>query len=126
MSRIVKTVGIFSIVFSSAGWGSNDQMMQVLVYCPSVYEVMAPHDKTHYRNSYNTLHTLFTIEAAMAGVPINYYIKKNMDGTGRGDIENLEDFVDAVTDKIRSELSDGLVSRSQLEEVMEICPLFWE
>jgi hypothetical protein len=110
----------------NSGVSHANEMMQVIVFCPSVYKVMAPADSLYYQNSYKTLQSMFAMEAAMAGVPVNYYIKKNLSSVANGKIENLDDFVNALTSNIKTELSEGKVTESQLEQIMGMCPLFWE
>ena len=124
----IKFLGNLLAVFAvlNSGVGHANGMMQVIVWCPSVYKVMAPGDSLYYQNSYKTLQSMFAVEAAMAGVPVNYYIKKNLSSLANRKIENLDDLVNALTSNIKTELSEGKVTESQLEQIMSMCPLVWE
>ena len=62
----------------------------------------------------------------MAGVPVNYYIKKKLGPLAEGKLENLDDVVNALTENIKTELKEGKATEAQLEQVMSMCPLFWE
>ena len=115
--RSIRLALLSSVLSTSEYVNAN---FDVIVVCPSLYEVLAPREYQYFQQSYSALEVMVTLAAG--SLPVDYFLEQNF---GEEDVQSLRGLVDWKTRQIRSELETGAVTKKELEQIMSMCPLYW-
>ena len=99
-------------------------LKKAILVCPSVYRVLAPGAEYEYNKSYEALEAILTLEAAMSGVPLGYYIEDYWKKQNKN-INSMNGFVRMLTDQLQQDLASGKINREDVVDMMKMCPLVW-
>jgi len=122
---ILKKLCVCFLVFLFTSNVKAQSNLQIILICPSVYRVMAPNDELYYNQSRNSLVSSIEMESIMKGLPPNYMLRQLGQSFGKT-INNVDDLIDLLTNQLQKEIDEGKISTNQLEQMMSMCPAFWE
>lgn len=119
MKEFIRVVVVSLLIFTSR-YASANLDSQIILVCPSIYEVLAPEEYQYFQQSYLVLEARITLEAG--SLPLDYYVEQNF---GLEDVQSVRGLVDFFTRQTRSELASGAVTKNELEQIMSMCPAYW-